>query len=160
NDTQFVDKSPAVTPAILVSTRPQPAAPADARVGVYRSTDGGETWIRASDTDAAVTVSGLKPGNVTDLVAVRNPDDPTKPAILFPAHTGGGNYADAGIYKSVNQGLTWAKVTAAFPDPKAGGNYDFPASKPDRIRFAVQALDKGSKTITNLYVGVIPAENT
>src|SRR5262249_44871788 len=36
----------------------------------------------------------------------------------------------------------------------------FTASKPDRIRFAVQALDKGSKTISNLYVGVIPAENT
>ncbi|HAM72036.1 MAG TPA: hypothetical protein DCM86_10370, partial [Verrucomicrobiales bacterium] len=155
-DTSFVDKSPRATPVVLVSTLAgvDPAA----RGGVYRSADGGETWVRSTDTDPlpANAVSGLPPGRVTDLVAVRDPLDPTKPGILFAAHGGDATFANAGIYKSIDQGVTWTKVSGAIPDGIAVGNYDFQAASPARMQFAVQTLDGATRT-TRLYLGVVPS---
>lgn len=64
--------------------------------GLYKSTDGGETWRRAS---TGLTCAGLSQG-VSSLVI-----DPSSPSILYAI-------AVDGIYKSIDGGAAWAKILA------------------------------------------------
>lgn len=76
-------------------------------VGVYRSTDTGASWQPLDLTD------GLPRGSARALA-----QDPTNPAILYASVV----FADAcsssenGIYKSVDTGATWSKVSNAAMD--------------------------------------------
>jgi hypothetical protein len=79
-------------------------------LGIWRSTNGGATFIAISNGNG--TATGL-PGGVThDLVV-----DPTNPARLFTSVTfanlvGGQN----GVYRSLDTGATWTKVSNAAMD--------------------------------------------
>ena len=79
-------------------------------LGIWRSTDGGTTFTQISNGNG--TATGL-PGGVThDLVV-----DSTNPARLFTSVTfanlvGGTN----GVYRSLDTGATWAKVSNAAMD--------------------------------------------
>ncbi|MFH1833936.1 MAG: hypothetical protein ABH877_02840, partial [bacterium] len=64
--------------------------------GLYKSTDGGKTWTRAS---TGLTPAGLSQG-VSSLVI-----DPSSPSVLYAI-------AVDGIYKSIDGGATWAKILA------------------------------------------------
>jgi photosystem II stability/assembly factor-like uncharacterized protein len=78
--------------------------------GVYMTTDGGETWKKVLYTDDRHGVSDLEM-------------DPQNPNVLFAAmwhferkpwtHTSGSE--EGGIYRSVDGGRTWTKVTKGLP---------------------------------------------
>jgi photosystem II stability/assembly factor-like uncharacterized protein len=94
--------------------------------GLFKSTDGGKTWkqiIRISEHTG-----------VTDLVM-----DPTNPDILYAAafqrqrkaysFVGGG--PESGIYKSMDAGATWTKLTEGLPKRDIGRiGLDISASQP------------------------------
>ncbi len=145
----WVDVVPNASPVLLVGTRYDAADPAQ-RGGLYRSVDGGDTWQRISDQDATVPVSGLPPGNVTDLKMAYQPGAPTGLPVLYAAHAGvisgfnaTGQHVDpftgAGIYRSVDGGLTWEKVSGNVPDAVAA-TFNFETIFPERIMLAVQSI--------------------
>ncbi|MEO8194096.1 MAG: glycosyl hydrolase [Gemmatimonadales bacterium] len=83
--------------------------------GLYKSTDGGKSW------KAVLRISPHT--GVTDVVM-----DPTDPSIMYAAafqrqrkaysFVGGG--PESGIYKSIDGGDTWAKVTEGLPKSDIG----------------------------------------
>lgn len=83
--------------------------------GLYKTTDGGQTWIKTLG-DKAWT-------GVTDLEL-----DPTNPDVLYAAtwdrhrtvasYIGGG--PGSGIYKSTDGGDTWAKLSKGIPESNLG----------------------------------------
>jgi photosystem II stability/assembly factor-like uncharacterized protein len=83
--------------------------------GLYKTTDGGQTW------KAVLTIS--PDTGVTDLVM-----DPKKPDVLYAAAyqrrravgqlIGGG--PESGLYKSTNGGTTWTKLTRGLPTVEIG----------------------------------------
>ena len=80
-------------------------------VGIFRSTDGGVNFSQVSLGDGSTT--GLPAGTAYDLFA-----DPVDPNILYTASVfssrfGGGQ---VGVYQSVDQGASWAKVSDATMD--------------------------------------------
>jgi photosystem II stability/assembly factor-like uncharacterized protein len=89
-------------------------APAGDR-GLYKTTDGGQNW-RAILTVSADT-------GVTDMVL-----DPRKPDVIYAAayqrrrHVGQliGGGPESGIYKSVDGGLKWTKLTKGLPTVEIG----------------------------------------
>jgi autotransporter-associated beta strand protein len=70
--------------------------------GLYRSTDGGATFVQGA--------AGLPPGPITSLVG-----DPSNPNTFYAAVTasGAGNLAQTGIYRSTDGGATWIAVFTA-----------------------------------------------
>lgn len=79
-------------------------------IGVFRSTDGGDSFSRVSVGTGAAT--GLPAGASYDLVG-----DPTNPNVLYTgivfSEDAGG---DSGIYRSNDTGATWAKVSDPIVD--------------------------------------------
>jgi len=83
--------------------------------GVYKTTDGGETWSACLTIDADTGVTSL----------AFAPDDPT---VLYAAayqrrrrvwsFLGGGS--GSGIYKSTNAGETWQRITQGLPKEDMG----------------------------------------
>ncbi len=83
--------------------------------GLYKTTDGGETWrpVLAVSADTGVT----------DLIM-----DPRRPDVLYAAayqrrrHVGQlvGGGPESGIYKSANGGQTWTKLTKGLPSVDVG----------------------------------------
>ena len=67
--------------------------------GVYRTTDGGRTWTHTLIVDPGASV--------IDLVA-----DPTDPDVVFVS-VGGARGGRAAIYRSADNGVTWARVSGA-----------------------------------------------
>ncbi len=106
--------------------------------GIYRSTDGGKTWVQV-----------LKGENPTSGAAGLSMD-PTNPRILYAAmwdhqrtpwmvRSGG---PGSGIWKSTDGGDTWTRLTSGLP--KLMGNLDVAVSpaNPDRV-YAIIEAEKG-----------------
>ncbi|MGE3181614.1 MAG: WD40/YVTN/BNR-like repeat-containing protein [Phycisphaerae bacterium] len=91
-------------------------------VGVYRSSDGGETWTYLSN--------GLPNLSATDLAI-----DSTNPSVLYAAI--GRIFGDAGngIYKSTDGGDSWTKLTSGLPAGASCGriSLDLAPSLPNRL---------------------------
>ncbi len=107
--------------------------------GVFRTTDGGETWQHV-----------LKAGPQTGASDLRM--DPDNPRILYAGlwnhgrkpwfiHSGG---TDGGIYKTVDGGDNWKKLTGGLPEMVGKIALDVSASNPDRVYALIEAEpDKG-----------------
>ncbi|MDH3989271.1 MAG: glycosyl hydrolase, partial [Gammaproteobacteria bacterium] len=107
--------------------------------GVYRSKDGGATWEAVLQVDNET--------GATDLTM-----DPTNPRIIYAAmwehgrkpwfiKSGG---TAGGIFKTVNGGDTWEKMSGGLPELIGKIGVDVSASKPNRVYAIVEAeLDKG-----------------
>ncbi|MEZ6123004.1 MAG: Calx-beta domain-containing protein [Planctomycetaceae bacterium] len=105
-------------------------------IGVYRSTDGGQSFSAVSVGNGSVT--GLPAGGAMDLVA-----DPVNPNILYTAIVradlvGGQN----GIYKSTDGGASWTKVSTAVMDA------EIQTGRTSNVEMAVGRQN-------NVYVGAI-----
>jgi len=102
--------------------------------GVFRTSDGGESWqhvLKVSENTGAADLSL----------------DPTNPRILYAAmwnhgrkpwfiHSGG---TDGGIYKSVDGGENWKKLTGGLPEMVGKIGVDVSASNPDRVYAIIEA---------------------
>lgn len=105
--------------------------------GVYRTTDGGETW------DAVLQIN-------EDVGAIDLVIDPEKPEILHAAmyqrrralwsYQSGGE--EGGIYRSTDGGETWTKTTAGLPEQTGRIGLDVAQSDP-RIVYAVVESNEG-----------------
>lgn len=102
--------------------------------GVFRTTDGGENWEHVLKVSADT--------GATDLSL-----DPTNPRILYAAmwnhgrkpwfiHSGG---TDGGIYKSIDGGDNWKKLTGGLPEMVGKIGVDVSASNPDRVYAIIEA---------------------
>jgi len=102
--------------------------------GVFRTTDGGASWEHVLKVSADT--------GATDLSL-----DPTNPRILYAAmwnhgrkpwfiHSGG---TDGGIYKSIDGGDNWKKLSGGLPEMVGKIGIDVSASNPDRIYAIIEA---------------------
>lgn len=102
--------------------------------GIYRTTDGGETWTRTLGDDEWT--------GATDLVA-----DPRDPNVLYAAtwqrhrnvaaYMGGG--PGSGLHKSTDGGQTWTKLSRGLPSSNMGKiGLAVSPQNPDRIYAAIE----------------------
>ena len=123
---------------VYVAVQGQIWGPSDER-GVYRSTDGGDTWepiLRIDDETGA-----------TDLSM-----DPTNPRIMYASmwehgrtpwfiKSGG---TSGGLYKTTDGGDSWKKLGGGLPQLIGKTGVDVSASSPNRVYAIVEAeIDKG-----------------
>ena len=99
--------------------------------GVYKSTDGGESWRKVLYVASNVGASGLSM-------------DMTNPRILYAAmwqhqrypwtmESGGAN---SGLYKSVDEGETWEKMEEGLPEAFGKSGISVSRANPERV-FAI-----------------------
>ncbi|MCP4047690.1 MAG: glycosyl hydrolase [Gammaproteobacteria bacterium] len=102
--------------------------------GVFRTTDGGKSWEHVLKIDAET--------GATDLSL-----DPTNPRILYAAMWSHGRKpwfiksggTDGGIYKSIDGGDNWKKLTGGLPEMIGKIGVDVSASNPDRVYAIIEA---------------------
>lgn len=95
--------------------------------GMWRSNDGGSTWVRATAAGNSIAVArGVEPFVM----------DPTNPAILY-VHTG------SALMKTTDGGDTWNKVTTKGL-PIASGGYTALAMTPANNQYLYAAIAVGS----------------
>ena len=107
--------------------------------GVFKTTDGGETW------EGVLTID--RHTGVTDLAM-----DPTNPDVLYAAalqrerraysYVGGG--PGSGIYKTVDGGATWSKLTHGLPTSDMGRiGLDISLSHPSTVYAVIEGSEQG-----------------
>jgi photosystem II stability/assembly factor-like uncharacterized protein len=110
--------------------------------GVFKSTDGGESWNKILYIDGKTGCSEL----------VMDPKDPnTLYAAMWEFRRTGWSFAsgglNSGLYKSTDAGATWSKIHNGFPSGKLGRIAVAVAPSDSKILYAVleteQAKDKG-----------------
>ena len=103
--------------------------------GVYRTTDGGQSWEQVLSVDAQTGATDLRM-------------DPTNPRILYaamwehgrkPWYVLSGGHA-GGIFKSTDGGDSWKKLTGGLPDLIGKIGIDVSASNPSRLYAIVEAM--------------------
>jgi hypothetical protein len=95
-----------IVPTSLASGNVVLAATLFDKGGVYRSTDNGVTFTRISGNGT----SGLPDAGVSQLIA--DPGNSNRFYVGVPENSGGG--AAAGIYRSVDGGVTWTQVSTGL----------------------------------------------
>jgi photosystem II stability/assembly factor-like uncharacterized protein len=103
--------------------------------GVYRTTDGGETWeqVLAVDAQTGATDLRMDPGNPRILYAAMW-ENGRKPWYVLS-----GGYA-GGIFKSTDGGDNWKKLTNGLPELIGKIGVDVSASNPSRLYAIVEAM--------------------
>ena len=103
--------------------------------GVYRTTDGGQTWDQVLEVDAQTGATDLRM-------------DPSNPRILYaamwehgrkPWYVLSGGHA-GGIFKSTDGGDNWKKLTEGLPELIGKIGVDVSASNPSRVYAIVEAM--------------------
>jgi len=102
--------------------------------GVFRTTDGGESWEHVLKVSADT--------GATDISL-----DPTNPRILYAAMWNHGRKpwfiksggTDGGIYKSIDGGDSWDKLTGGLPEMVGKIGVDVSAGNPQRVYAIIEA---------------------
>lgn len=117
---------------------------ANGPIGVFKSTDGGETWAQLSN--------GLPTSvSATDLLI-----DPNAPSVLYAAI--GDIFGDArnGVYKSTDAGASWSKLAGGLPTTSVGRvSLALAPSRPSRVLAIVvrpASASSGSASTRGVYV--------
>lgn len=117
--------------------------------GIYRSTDGAETWTKVLGIDASTG------GSDVDI-------DPSNPDVVYAAMWQGrqGPWEDnnsyggekGGIYKSTDSGTTWTQLAGGLPPKIVQANVAIAPSNPRRLYAVLAARDgKDSREQLALY---------
>ncbi len=126
---------------VFVAVLGHPYGPNPER-GVYRTTDGGKTWEKVLYKDE-------------NTGAVQVTIDPVNPNIIYadmwagrqgPWENGAWNGPESGLFKSVDGGNTWKKLTSGLPTPAEGLSrigFCIAPSDPNRLYATVDAGDAG-----------------
>lgn len=103
--------------------------------GVYRSSDGGDTWeqVLAVDSQTGATDIRMDPSNPRILYASMW-EHGRKPWFVLSGGTAGG------IFKSSDGGDTWKKKTEGLPELIGKIGVDVSASNPQRVYAIVEAM--------------------
>ena len=123
---------------VYVSATGNPFKPTPER-GIYRTRDGGRTWqnvLFISDSTGASDVE-MQPGNPSVLFAVMWRGQRKPWTIISGAREGG-------IYKTIDGGDHWTKLTAGLPNELVGkGNIAVTAANPNRLYLLYEARPGG-----------------
>ncbi|HEU4996869.1 MAG TPA: hypothetical protein VFT29_18760 [Gemmatimonadaceae bacterium] len=107
--------------------------------GVFRSRDGGKSWTKVlfvSDSTGAADVE-LQPGNPNVVFAVMSRIERKPWTIISGAREGG-------IYRSVDGGDNWTRLTSGLPNGLIGkGNIGVTAANPNRLYLLYEAKPGG-----------------
>ena len=107
--------------------------------GVFRSTDGGETWekvLYASDSTGAVDIE-LNPANPSEMYAAMWRAERKPWTIISGADS---RTAKVGLYKSTDEGDTWTRLENGLPQGLVGKiNVATTPADPDRLYALVEA---------------------
>lgn len=107
--------------------------------GIFRTKDGGRTWEKVlfiSDSTGASDIE-MQPGNPNVLFAVMWRGQRKPWTIISGAHEGG-------VYKSIDGGDHWTKLTAGLPNDLVGkGNIAVTAANPNRVYLLYEAKPGG-----------------
>ncbi|MCB0686058.1 MAG: glycosyl hydrolase [Saprospiraceae bacterium] len=115
--------------------------PGDQR-GVYKSTDGGNTWDKILYIDENTGISSL----VMDPANPRNLYAATWEHRRYPWKVVSGG-AGSSIYKSTDEGATWKKITEGMPDTLGKIGLSVSPTNPDRV----YAIVETEKSKSGLY---------
>ena len=123
---------------VYVSATGDPFRPSPER-GVYRTRDGGRSWqkvLYVSDSTGASDLE-MQPGNPDVLFAVMWRGQRKPWTIISGAREGG-------VYKSVDGGDHWTKLTTDLPNELVGkGNLAVTAANPNRVYLLYEAKPGG-----------------
>ncbi len=132
---------PANPDIVYVAGMGHPYGPNEER-GVFRTTDGGRTWTKVLYVDHNTGASQVEL-------------DPSNPRIVYaalwehregPWENGSFSGPNTALYKSIDGGGTWQKLTAGLPTADQGLSriiFDVAASAPNRLYALVSARDRG-----------------
>lgn len=110
--------------------------PNGANTGLYRSTDGGKTFLQVN----TIAGSGLPPGPTSALVG-----DPTDPHRFYVGVSG---TSDTAVYTSADGGKTWARIFSA-----ANANGAISAGTPTMLRVAAGPHGSVVVGVVNMALG-------
>jgi photosystem II stability/assembly factor-like uncharacterized protein len=123
---------------VYVSATGDPFKPTPDR-GIYRTRDGGRTWQKVlfvSDSTGAADIE-LQPGNPDVVFAVMWRGQRKPWTIISGAREGG-------VYKSIDGGEHWTKLTTGLPNELVGkGNLAVTAANPNRVYLLYEAKPGG-----------------
>jgi len=123
---------------VYLSATGNPFAPSAER-GIYRTRDGGKNWEKVlfvSDSTGASDIE-MQPGNPSVLFAVMWRGERRPWTIISGAREGG-------VYKSIDGGDHWTKLTAGLPNELVGkGNIAVTAANPSRLYLLYEAKPGG-----------------
>jgi len=127
---------PANPDVVWVAVLGSPFGPTETR-GVYKTTDGGRTWTRTLfvNRETGARVLAVNPSNPDELYAG-----------MYRAFRkgwdiiSGGPASEGGLYKSIDGGTTWTKLSAGLP-PRLIGKIDIDVarSRPSTVYAMVEA---------------------
>lgn len=114
--------------------------------GLYRSTDGGATFSRVFPT------SGNAGGIIWDVISAQTVGN-NLIMYFVEGNNPGGSSAECGVYKSVNGGSTWAKITSGgLPGGSSIGKAALGVTKYDKTRvYCLMANPNGDLSGAGLY---------
>jgi photosystem II stability/assembly factor-like uncharacterized protein len=127
---------PANPDVVWVAVLGSPYGPTDTR-GVYKTTDGGKTWTRTLfvNRETGARVVAINPANPDELYAGMYRGFRKGWDIIS-----GGPASEGGIYKSIDGGVTWAKLSAGLPQRLIGRiDIDVARSRPSTVYAMVEA---------------------
>ena len=129
---------PANPDVVYVSATGNPFKPTPDR-GIYRTRDGGRTWQKVlfvSDSTGASDLE-MQPGNPNTLFAVMWRGERKPWTIISGAREGG-------VYKSIDGGDHWTKLTTGLPNDLVGkGNIAVTPANPNRLYLLYEAKPGG-----------------
>ena len=110
--------------------------------GVWRSTDGGDSFIPVSDDEVDLAVGSIAFSKSNPSIAYAGMGD-TKLG-----------YLGSGVLKSTDEGVTWQRVSnSSLPSPAAISRIEIDPANPNRIYVAQYAMVSGNKlTSSGVYV--------